>query len=105
MELKMLQRFMTLVEQGKKTTTIRRGHRHELIHYNSVTLVATEDANKKISITITNVYFVTLEQISDKNAIRDGFESRAKLVDALTDIYGSLLPTEPMTIVEFHVSK
>ena len=97
-EMMLADEFFPAIRNGNKTSTVRRGRRHVPngpLRFNS----PRTTANVKVEVTGTRR--TTLDQLTDEDAVRDGFTNRDGLVDVLTGIYGELSPTEPVTIIEF----
>jgi hypothetical protein len=50
---------------------------------------------------ITKLRYLSLADLTDDDAIADGFSSRTELANALRKIYGPLPPDAEMTVVDF----
>ncbi|MGC9121636.1 MAG: ASCH domain-containing protein [Thermogladius sp.] len=87
--------------EGSKTTTIRRGivrprYRQVIIHAGSRPIALAR---------VEYVYYKRLRDISESEARRDGFESRAELVSELRKIYPGIRDDEYVTVIGLRVVK
>jgi len=54
---------------------------------------------------VKKVVVKRVRELTDEDAIRDGFKSRNELISALKRIYGDLRDDEFVTVVHFEVSR
>lgn len=92
--------YVKMILDGKKRTTIRKG----LKNY-PVGKIVEFTANNKVfcKARILKAVVKRLRELSDKDAIDDGFRSKEELVKALKRIYGDVRDDEFVTIVHFEV--
>jgi hypothetical protein len=88
--------FLDLVRQGRKRSTVRLGKRH--YELGRAALVGPQGT---VFVQITKLRYVSLSDLTDDDAIADGFTSRAELANTLRKIYGSLPPDAEMTVIHF----
>lgn len=94
--IRLSEEFISDVESGRKKTTIRAGKRDIKRGPNSLT-----SHLHKIPIRVTDVRFKKVHQLSDADALNDGFDSKETLKAALVRFYPSLTPNDDITIVKF----
>ncbi|AFK50654.1 hypothetical protein TCELL_0229 [Thermogladius calderae 1633] len=87
--------------EGSKTTTIRRGivrprYKQVVVHAGSRPIALAR---------VEYVYYKRLRDISESEARRDGFESRAELVSELRKIYPGIRDDEYVTVIGLRVVK
>ena len=104
--LKMFHRFFEDVASGKKTSTIREGHRDIVL--GPLILKATEDETDTIEVDVTKVVHTQLSHLSEEEVQTEGFASLADLMKELHQIYvidlkrfESLTLSHPMTVITF----
>ncbi len=89
--------------EGKKVTTVRRG-------------IKSYPVGKIVELTVSNskpfalakvkkVVVKRVKELSDEDAVRDGFRNRDELLAALRRIYGDIKGDEFVTVVHFEVVK
>ncbi|MET1160751.1 MAG: ASCH domain-containing protein [Thermoprotei archaeon] len=92
-------RYVKEILEGKKTATIRRGivkpkYREVIVH----------GGGKPVAkILIEKVYHKKIKELTDEDAIKDGFRSREELVSELKRVYPGISDDEWITIIEFKV--
>jgi hypothetical protein len=86
------------VFSGNKITTIRKGIRK---YKNSISIFITNDI--EIPIRICSTYITEMRHLTKEDAIRDGFKSREKLIEALNNHYPHMQQDDDVTIVRFTV--
>ena len=91
--------YMTLVQEGRKTTTIRKGRRD--IALGPAKFVSKEDA---VNIDIVSVTYRLFAELSDDDAGADGFEDSHELRQALRSFYPEIQADDPCTIIGFQLS-
>lgn len=89
-------RFLPLVRSGSKRSTIRKGLRPWTIGPASF-----GSQGEELQVCITEVRFTTAESLTAADAIRDGFQSLAELLQALREFYPSLTLSDEVTIASF----
>lgn len=85
-----------LLFEGKKTT-IRKG----IVTPKTPAVYLESDGKIYGEATIKGVRFTKLSELTDEDALRDGFESRKELVKALQEIYPELSEDDWVTIISF----
>ena len=88
--------YLDLILRGQKSSTIRLGRRD----YPSGTALLTSSHNC-LRARILRCRALRVYDLTDQDAIRDGFSSLKDLLSALEEIYGSLDRGAEMTVVEF----
>ena len=92
--------YVDVILSGKKRTTVRKGIRT----YPSGRLVELTANGKTFALArIRKVVVKRVSELTDEDALRDGFEKRKDLISALKRIYGSIDDREFVTIVHFDV--
>jgi len=94
-------RFADLLLSGRKVTTIRLGHvipRYEevIVHGHGRPLCKAR---------IKQVTYKKVGELTEADAVRDGFNSLSELLKALKDTYGDISPDSEVTIIELEVEK
>lgn len=89
--------LLDLVDSGKKSTTVRAGHRD--YHLGPASFHFGAKVQRKGAIIRTE--FTRLDRLTTKDARNDGYRSAEELVAALRRYYPDLEPDAPVTIVEF----
>jgi hypothetical protein len=90
--------FVPLVQSGRKVTTVRKGQR-------KVTLGAAEFVSGSILIPVSveDVQYKRYRELTDADAMRDGFSTLAELTGALERFYPSLAGDDLVTIISFRL--
>lgn len=88
--------YLQKVRQGKKLSTVRRGQRNFAL---GPAVLRAGDLSLKVR--ITAVKYSTLDQLTDQDALADGFSDRNELMGALRRWYPDITAAEVMTIVRF----
>lgn len=92
--------YINPILEGKKTTTVRRG----IKSYPVGRLVELTVNNRAFAIAkVRKVVVKRLTELTDEDALRDGFASREELITALRRIYGNIKNSEFVTVVHFEV--
>jgi hypothetical protein len=91
-------RFLPLVLSGQKNSTIRKGVRRWAV---GPAVIASEGVRVKAR--ITDIRVKTLADLTDEDAVRDGFQSLPQLRQALLEFYPSLSPSDKVTIASFRI--
>jgi|ERR1019366_1326751 hypothetical protein len=86
-----------LVKIGDKEITIREGKRD----YPLGPAVFTIEDGSELSINITSVDHITVNQLTYLDAIADGFENAADLRKGLLHLYPDLTPSSEVTVIYF----
>lgn len=85
-----------LLFEGKKTT-IRRG----IVTPRTPTVYLESDGKIYGEATISGVRFTKLSELSDEDALKDGFRDKRELLKALREIYPELSEDDWVTIISF----
>lgn len=93
--------FADKLLSGRKTTTIRIGlvrpkYREVIIHGKGRPLAKA---------VITNVTYKKVSELTNEDALRDGFNSVSELLDALRKVYGDVRLDDIVTIIELEVTQ
>ena len=87
------------VLDGNKKSTSRKGKRGIV---NGVLLFKmTEDETQQVIVNVTNVRYLPYGDITEGEAVKEGYKSLDELRDILTRIYGEIAPDETFTFVEW----
>ena len=89
-------KFLPAVLEGRKVSTIRRGRRMYPLG-NAV----LRTADREVTIRIERVRHSLLHNLTEEDALRDGFDNLKDLLTALDRFYPELSPEDEVTIVEF----
>lgn len=92
--------YVESIIQGRKITTVRKG-----IKSYPVGKIVELTVNYKpfARARVKKVVVKRVKELTDEDAIRDGFENREQLINALKKIYGNVDENEFVTIVHFEV--
>jgi len=93
--------FADKLLEGSKSSTIRLGivkprYREVIIHGHGRPLAKA---------VITGVEHKKIRDLTDEDAVRDGFKSRKELLRALRKVYGDFSPEDPVTIIKLRITK
>ncbi len=92
--------YVDKILKRKKVTTIRRG----IKRYPVGELVdLTVDYKPFVKARVDKVVVKRVNELTEEDAIKDGFKSRAELISALKEIYGDIKDKEFITIVHFTI--
>ncbi|ADB58139.1 ASCH domain-containing protein [Archaeoglobus profundus] len=92
--------YVESIIQGKKITTVRKG-----VKSYPVGKIVELTVNYKpfAKARVKKVVVKRVKELTDEDAIRDGFESKEDLLNALKKIYGEINENDLVTIVHFEV--
>lgn len=94
--------FISLILNGSKRTTIRKGIRS----YPVGKIVELTVNNEPVALAkIKKVVVKRTSELNDEDAKVDGFESKEELIKTLNRIYGEINESDFVTIVHFEVIK
>lgn len=88
-----------LLFSKKKTSTCRQGIRHIDIN-DDLTFVMTEDKTFTIDVTVTDVKYIKYNELTEEEAIKEGYSSLKELQDTLETLY-TINDNDDFTIIEF----
>ncbi len=88
--------FLPAVLEGRKVSTIRRGRR--MYPLGDAVLRA---ANREVMVRVERVRHSVLHNLTEEDALHDGFDNLEELLAALDRFYPELRPEDEVTIVEF----
>lgn len=97
--LKLRKELFPLVLSGKKTSTSRQGIRLFEVG-EEIELIMTEDETCSIDVTVTNVKHIKYKDLTEVEAIKEGYSSLEELQFALEKIY-TVNDDDDFTIIEF----
>jgi len=86
---------------GSKTTTIRLG----IVKPKYSEVIVHGKGRPLAKARIKSVTYKTVGELTDEDARRDGFASRAELLRALERVYGKVRPDDKVTIIELEVTQ
>jgi|Deesub1362B_J571_1020462.scaffolds.fasta_scaffold00262_34 hypothetical protein len=98
MKINFNEEFVEAIIRGNKITTIRKGRRSYPVG-GIVELAVRNEAFARAK--IEKVEFKRIGELTDEDAIRDGFASKIELVKELKKIYGKISEADEVTIVHF----
>ncbi|MEM0203591.1 MAG: ASCH domain-containing protein [Archaeoglobaceae archaeon] len=92
--------FVPTILSGAKKTTIRRGIRSYPV---GKIVELTVDSKPFAMAKVKKVVVKRVSELSDEDAIADGFAGKEELIRALKKIYGEISDSEFVTIVHFEL--
>ncbi len=94
--------FVDRIINGEKITTVRRG----IKSYPVGRIVELTANGQRFALAkVKKVVVKRVRELTDEDAVRDGFKSREELISALKRIYGDIRDDEFVTVVHFEVVK
>lgn len=102
-ELLLRKDIFGLVKSGIKHSTSRKGKRD--IQCGLLLFKMTEDESIQEIVDVTNVRYTPYCEISNEEAIKEGYKSIEELRSVLTNIYGNISDDELFTFIEFKLHK
>lgn len=96
MKIRLAREYFDKVQNGLKTTTVRAGRRE--VTAGNAKFVSSD---AEIDIVITSFEYKRLGELSDDDAIRDGFLNTLQLRDALKKYYPELDEKDDVTVIHF----
>jgi hypothetical protein len=99
-ELRIAEPLLSLVLQGRKRSTIRRGHVVPVLPL--ISLVTSSGKEARVVVRTID-YTKTLSSLTDADAVMDGFAGLQELHAALKTFYPDLPADEPLTVIGFHL--
>lgn len=90
--------YLDAVREGTKTTTVRK----EAIDLPSPEVLLDFD-DVQLPATVTATRLTTVGELTDADAVSDGFADRAALIAALRTHYDEVLDDDVVTVVSFTV--
>lgn len=100
-ELLLREEIFGLVNSGVKHSTSRKGKRD--IQCGSLLFKMTEDESIQTTVNVTSVRYNPYSEISDEEAVKEGYKSIEELRSVLTKIYGEINNDELFTFIEFEL--
>ena len=99
MEIKLRKEIFPLLENGKKKSTSRLGQREVTVD-DEIIFVMTEDETVKYKTVVTGVKYCKFNELTEKEAIKEGYDSLKELKGVLNKIYN---PSDEdiFTLIEF----
>lgn len=88
--------LLEAVRLGKKVTTIREGRKPI-----EAGILLLEAINGSLAVRVTEVHYKTFQNLTDEDAIKDGYCNKELLKRELLSIYPTLRPRSFMTLIEF----
>ncbi|MCL0082430.1 ASCH domain-containing protein [Dehalococcoidia bacterium] len=100
--LRITSRYLDLIFQGRKKTTVRLGKR--FIPKNEAVLLEDE-LGRHVALKISKVTVKRQSELDQEDAVADGFGSREELLSSLKELYPNSSAADLFTIIEFEVNK
>ncbi len=92
--------YVDLILSGKKKSTVRKGIKsYEMGKVVYLTASSKPFAKAKV----TKAVVKRVKELSDEDAIKDGFKSKEELIEALRKIYGRIDESDLVTIIHFEL--
>ncbi len=85
--------------KGRKRATIRLG----VVRLRYPELIVHGGGRPVAKIRVTSVRYKKVSELTDEDAVKDGFRTKEELVEALRRTYGDVKPDDYVTIIEFEV--
>ncbi len=98
-EIKLRDEIFPLLLSGKKKTTTRKGKRE--INLDLMRIVATDGTVEPVVKMVSRVEYVRMVNMTEEDAINDGYDSLAEWRGVMWSIYGELPGDEIITIIHF----
>ena len=92
--------YARLILSGRKRATVRIGK--VVPKYNEVIIHSWGRPIAKAK--ITRVVYKRVKELTDEDALKDGFRDRGELIKELRKVYGGVGPNDVVTIIEFDVT-
>lgn len=99
-ELKMDEKHMPAVRSGLKKITIRTGYRPFGIG-RVVKIVNASNPDDVYEVVVSKLKFTSLSQITEKEYMDDGFDSREDFESGIREYYPDVTDHSPMTVVRW----
>lgn len=97
--LQLRKEMFPAIYSGKKTCTSRQGIRNFTL-YDKLVFVASEDSSIHADVIVTNVRHCKFNELTEEEAIKEGYESLEELKETLKKIY-DISKDDNFTLVEF----
>nr|MDO8043522.1 ASCH domain-containing protein [Candidatus Baldrarchaeota archaeon] len=94
--------YIRKILEEKKITTIRRGVRNFKV--GEKVLITSQD-RIYAEAEITEIRCLKVSDLTDEDALKDGFSSKEELLKALKKYYSSIRPSDTVTIIGFKILK
>ncbi len=90
-------RYLALIREGKKSSTIRLGQ----LNIEPNTKLSLRSQFTEIAVLVQSVEYKHLSELTEDDGKKDGFESLGELLTELQEIYPSIKSDDILTIVSF----
>lgn len=97
--LKLRKEMFPMIYSGVKTSTSRQGVR-EIDTQQKLRFVMTEDESISTEVIVTNVKYCKFNELTQDEAVKEGYSSLKELQDKLSEIY-DISKDDTFTIIEF----
>ncbi len=94
--------YIKKILEGKKITTIRKGIRDFKI---GEKVLITSQNRIYAEAEITEVKYTQISELSEEDAVKDGFLTKEELFKALRKYYGQIKPNDKITVIHFKLLK
>jgi hypothetical protein len=95
--LMLKQKYADKLLEGKKKATIRLG----VVRVKYPELIVHSGGKPIAKVKVKSIKIKKVKELTDDDAIKDGFSTRDELLDELRHVYGRFSPDDPVTIIEF----
>lgn len=93
--------FIEPILKGQKIQTRRRGIKRGYVVGQQLLAHNSETGQPFALLEVKRVFIQKIADMSEQEAIHDGFVSKADFIDCIQGIYEGLTLEEPITVVEF----
>jgi len=94
--------YVKKILEERKVTTIRRGIRDFKV--GEKVLITSRD-RIYAEAEITGIKYLKIHDLTDEDALKDGFSSKEELFNALKKYYGSIKSSDTVTVIGFRIVK
>ncbi|MCA9886319.1 MAG: ASCH domain-containing protein [Anaerolineae bacterium] len=94
--MRLLPEFIASIRSGRKHATIRQGKRR--VSTGKLQFASNDDA---IAVHVHTVRYTTFAELSNEDAVDDGFDTLADLQNTLRRFYPTIQDQSPITVIEF----
>jgi len=94
--------YIKKILEGKKVTTIRKGIRNFKI---GERVLITSQNRIYAEAEITGLKYARISELTEKDAVKDGFLTKKELLKALKKYYGQIKSNDTITIIYFKLLK
>lgn len=92
-------KYVDMILKGEKTATIRKG----VVKPKYKEIIIHGGGRPIAKVSIEKVYHKKLKDLTDEEAIKDGFKNKEELVNELRKVYPDLRDDDYITVIEFRL--